>query len=189
MQQPSRAPRIKQHALRRAALRTAPYLHRAFASHPPPTNTPPPVHNREDTQPQVAEEAAAPAAAPAPGEPMDINTAVQLVLKKALAHDGLSRGLHEAARAIEKGEAQLCILAEDCNQPDYKKLIEALCGEHNVNLITIPENKQLGEWAGLCKLDAEGTPRKVVGCSCAVVTDFGDESEGLAVLQEYLKGR
>jgi hypothetical protein len=41
-------------------------------------------------------------AAPAPGEPMDINTAVQLVLKKSLAHDGLSRGLHEAARAIER---------------------------------------------------------------------------------------
>lgn len=163
------------------------------------------VFCREDT-PVVA--------APAPGEPMDINTAVQLVLKKALAHDGLSRGLHEAARAIERvstlpytyavyllidnvvyecwvnslllslfstadlshhheipdlartalprifpcsfiavvrtvllihamwhtltvlqGEAQLCILAEDCNQPDYKKLIEALCAEHNVNLI------------------------------------------------------
>lgn len=45
-------------------------------------------------------------AAPAPGEPMDINTAVQLVLKKALAHDGLSRGLHEAARAIEKVRVQ-----------------------------------------------------------------------------------
>jgi small subunit ribosomal protein S12e len=46
------------------------------------------------------------------------------VLKKALAYDGLSRGLHEAARAIEKGQAKLCVLAEDCNQPDYKKLIE-----------------------------------------------------------------
>lgn len=49
---------------------------------------------REDTPVVVA--------APAPGEPMDINTAVQLVLKKSLAHDGLSRGLHEAARAIER---------------------------------------------------------------------------------------
>lgn len=60
-----------------------------------------------------------------------------------------------------QGEAQLCILADDCNQPDYKKLIEALCAEHNVNLISVAENKQLGEWAGLCKLDAEGTARKV----------------------------
>lgn len=41
-------------------------------------------------------------AAPAPGEPMDINTAVRLVMKKALAHDGLARGLHEAARCIER---------------------------------------------------------------------------------------
>ena len=57
-----------------------------------------------------------------PAEPLDINGAVQMVLKKALAHDGLSRGLHEAARAIEKGQAQLCVLAEDCNQPDYQKV-------------------------------------------------------------------
>lgn len=33
---------------------------------------------------------------------MDINTAVQQVLKKALSHDGLSRGLHEVTRCIEK---------------------------------------------------------------------------------------
>lgn len=42
------------------------------------------------------------AAAPAIGEPMDINTAVQMVLKKALAHDGLSRGLHEACRCVRR---------------------------------------------------------------------------------------
>eukprot|EP00889_Picochlorum_renovo_P004581 jgi/Picre1/31611/NNA_006963.t1 len=120
---------------------------------------------------------------------MDINTAIQVVLKKALAHDGLSRGLHEASRAIERGQAQLCVLADDCNQPDYKKLIEALCAEQGVNLIAVPENKQLGQWAGLCKIDEEGEARKVVGCSCAVVTDYGEETEGLAVLQEYLKSR
>ena len=120
---------------------------------------------------------------------MDVNTAVAAVLKKALAHDGLSRGLHEAARALERGGAQLCVLADDCDQPDVKKLVEALCAEHNVSLLSVPESKQLGTWAGLCKLDADGEPRKVVGCSCAVVTDYGEESEGLSVLQEYLKSR
>ncbi|KAJ9521597.1 hypothetical protein QJQ45_008935 [Haematococcus lacustris] len=126
-------------------------------------------------------------AANVPKEAMDINTAVRVVLKKALQHDGLSRGLHEAARAIEKAQAQLCILAEDTDSPDYKKLIEALCAEQNVNLISVPTKLQLGEMAGLCRIDAEGKAQNVVACSCAVVTDYGEESEGLSVLNEYLK--
>eukprot|EP00898_Chlorokybus_atmophyticus_P004632 jgi/Chlat1/516/Chrsp103S00996 len=129
------------------------------------------------------------ASAPAPGEPMDIMTGLQQVLKKSLAHDGLARGLHEAAKAIEKHTAQLCIVAEDCNQPDYTKLVEALCQEHSVSLIQVPKAKQLGEWAGLCKIDAEGKARKVVGCSCVVIKDYGEESEALNVVQEYLKSR
>lgn len=80
---------------------------------------------------------------------MDVNTAVKTVLKKALAHDGLCRGLRETTRAIEKHQAQLCILADDCDQPDYKKLIEALCAESNVSLLSVPEAKQLGQWAGV----------------------------------------
>ena len=44
---------------------------------------------------------------PALGEPMDIMTALQLVLRKSLAHGGLVRGLHEAAKVIEKHAGQL----------------------------------------------------------------------------------
>lgn len=91
-------------------------------------------------------------AAPAPGEPMDLMTALQLVLRKSLAHGGLVRGLHEAAKVIEKHAAQLCVLAEDCDQPDYVKLVKALCNEHNVNLINVPSAKSLGEWAGVSAL-------------------------------------
>lgn len=90
-----------------------------------------------------------PAAAPALGEPMDIMTALQLVLKKSLAHGGLARGLHEGAKVIEKHAAQLCVVAEDCNQPDYVKLVKALCADHNVSLISVPAAKTLGEWAGV----------------------------------------
>ncbi|XP_059306817.1 small ribosomal subunit protein eS12-like [Lycium ferocissimum] len=125
--------------------------------------------------------------APALGEPMDIMTALQLVLRKSRAHGGLSRGLHEGAKVIEKHAAQLCVLTEDCDQPDYVKLVKALCADHNVILITVPNAKTLGEWAGLCKIDSEGKARKVVGCACVVVKDYGEETEGLHIVQEYVK--
>ncbi|XP_044479615.1 40S ribosomal protein S12-like [Mangifera indica] len=121
------------------------------------------------------------------GEAMDLMTALQVVLRKSLAHGGLARGLHEGAKVIEKHAAQLCVLAEDCNQPDYVKLVKALCADHNVSLLTVPSAKTLGEWAGLCKIDSEGKARKVVGCSCVVVKDFGEESDGLNVVQQHVK--
>ncbi|KAK7255152.1 hypothetical protein RIF29_28556 [Crotalaria pallida] len=131
--------------------------------------------------------AAETAATPIPGEPMDIMTALQLVLRKSLAYGGLGRGLHESAKVIEKHAAQLCVLAEDCDQPDYVKLVKALCAEHNVSLLTVPSAKTLGEWAGLCKIDSEGKARKVTGCSCVVVKDFGEEHEAYNVVLQHVK--
>eukprot|EP00871_Galdieria_phlegrea_P001033 jgi/Galph1/1930/GphlegSOOS_G603.1 len=113
--------------------------------------------------------------------------AVHEVLKKSLIHDGLTRGVREAVRTIEAGQCQLAILAEDCDQPGIGALVEALCTEQGVSLVKVPERKQLGEWAGLCKIDQEGKATKVVGCSCVVVRDFGEQSEGLNFLLEYLK--
>merc|ERR1711972_635308 len=109
-----------------------------------------------------------PSAAAASG-PMDINTAIQEVLKQALIADGLARGVREASKALDKRQAHLCILAENCDEPMYKKLITALCMEHGIPLIKVDSNMKLGEWAGLCKIDQEGKARKVVKWSAAVV--------------------
>ncbi|KAK8550493.1 hypothetical protein V6N13_119010 [Hibiscus sabdariffa] len=128
---------------------------------------------------------AQPEAPAALGEPMDINSALPLVVRKSQAHGGLARGLHEAAKAIEKHNAHLCILAEDCDQPDYVKLVKALCADHNVKVLRAPSSKTLGEWAGLCKIDSEGKARKVVGCSCVVVKDYGEQHEAVEVVQQH----
>jgi len=140
-----------------------------------------------DDEPTEVPETTTAEAVPA-GE-MDVMTALQLVLKKSLAHHGLARGLREACKAVESRSAQLAVMAQDCDQPDYSKLVQALCSEANVSLITVPASKTLGEWCGLCKLDAEGLARKVVGCSFVVIKDYGEESEALGVVQEYLKSK
>ncbi|MBA0714173.1 hypothetical protein Goshw_028746, partial [Gossypium schwendimanii] len=109
---------------------------------------------------------------------MDINTALPLVIRKSKAHGGLARGLHEAAKAIEQHNAHLCVLVDDCDQPDYVKLVKAPCADQNVKVPRAPSAKTLGEWAGLCKDRFEGKARKVVGCSCVVVKDYGEATRG-----------
>ncbi|CAG8508061.1 744_t:CDS:2 [Ambispora leptoticha] len=125
----------------------------------------------------------------APKGQMTVEEALQDVLKRALVVDGLARGLRECAKALDRRQAHLCVLVETCTDKDYLKLVEALCSEHNINLIKISDAKKLGEWAGLCKIDREGNPRKVVGCSCVVVKDYGEDSEARNVLLDYFKQR
>merc|ERR1719480_596774 len=91
----------------------------------------------------------------------DLNTAVRRVLKNALIADGVVRGLHEVAKHIDAGKAQVVFLAESCNEPTYKKLVQGLSLEKNVPLIDVSDNKTLGEWAGLCKIDSDGNAKKV----------------------------
>merc|ERR1711887_242813 len=119
-------------------------------------------------------------------EPLDTVSALKQVLKKALCHDGLARGLRECARVLDKRRVHLCVLADNCSEPAYKKLIEAPCTEHGINLMKVPDNTELGEWAGLCKIDAEGNARKVVSCSCVCITDYGEQSEALDFLLKDL---
>ncbi|KAB0399077.1 hypothetical protein E2I00_011881, partial [Balaenoptera physalus] len=87
--------------------------------------------------------------------------------KTALIHDGLACGIREAAKALDKLQAHLCAFASNF------KLVEALCAEHQINLIKV-DDKKLGEW---------GKPRKVVGC--VVVRDYGKQSQAKDVIEEY----
>merc|ERR1711988_1864992 len=75
----------------------------------------------DEEEPTVAEETTTEEAAPAE-PPMDVETALAKVLKTALCHDGLRRGLHECAKALDQGNAKLCVLSQGCNEPAYSKL-------------------------------------------------------------------
>ncbi|EEC51644.1 predicted protein, partial [Phaeodactylum tricornutum CCAP 1055/1] len=108
-------------------------------------------------------------------------------LQKAMIHGGLKKGLHECAKALDRRSARLCCLARNCENEEYKKLIKALCDEGEVHVVMVEDGKELGAWCGLAKLDEEGTVKKAVRTSCAVVTDFGEETRALSVLLDFLK--
>ncbi|PSN68011.1 hypothetical protein BS50DRAFT_491676 [Corynespora cassiicola Philippines] len=121
------------------------------------------------------------------GKGMSVLEALKGVLKLALIHDGLARGLREASKALDRRQAHMCVLNEACEEEAYKKLVVALCSEHKIPLIKVPDGKQLGEWAGLCQIDREGNPRKVVNCSCVVVKDWGEDSQERSILLNYFQ--
>ena len=109
------------------------------------------------------------------------------VLKKARIHGGLKKGLHECAKALDRRSARLCCLAKDCENEEYKKLIRALCAEGEVHVLMVESGKELGAWCGLAKLEDDGSVKKAVRTSCAVITDFGEETRALSILLDYLQ--
>ncbi|XP_034861655.1 small ribosomal subunit protein eS12-like [Mirounga angustirostris] len=139
----------------------------------------------------------APSLAPAEGGPaaggvVDINTALQEVRKTALIQDGLAPGIHKSCQSLRQGQAHLCVLASNCDEPVYVKLVEALCAEHQINLIKVDDNKKRGERGGLCGTDTGGEPPhpppgQGLACSCVIVKDDGKESQARDVIEAYFK--
>lgn len=77
--------------------------------------------------------------------------------------------------------------AKECDEANVEKLVRALCKNHEIPLYEVETKAELGELVGQCKYDKEGKARKVVGCSVAVVKDWGRDEEASNVLLEYLK--
>jgi small subunit ribosomal protein S12e len=119
-----------------------------------PLTQPPQSDGEDDTKSQVSAAAEVEVSADATGSKgqMSVLEALKGVLKLALIHDGLARGLREASKALDRRQAHMCVLNEACEEEAYKKLVVALCSEHKIPLIKVPDGKQLGEWAGLCTL-------------------------------------
>ena len=56
-----------------------------------------------------------------------------------------------------------------------------------IPLIEVESRMDLGEWLGHCKYDKENAPRKVKGTSSVAVVQYGEESEALSFVINYIK--
>ncbi|CAI2382160.1 unnamed protein product [Moneuplotes crassus] len=116
-----------------------------------------------------------------------ILTELPKVIQKSQINDGLVHGLNEVVKALDRKEAQLCILADNCEESKYTTLVEAFAAQNNIPLIHVDERNQLGEWLGLYKKDEEGNIRKLRGVSSCAIKDFGEGSTALEYTLNYAK--
>ena len=122
----------------------------------------------------------------------DLDNALSKVCKAAFCEDNLARGINESCRAIEttfenNARAVLCLLADDCDEAEYKKLVTALCKTHGVPLHTVEAKKSLAVYSGLCRFDKEGQPKKVRKCSSLVIKRWpkSEEAQSNIVRQHF----
>ena len=71
---------------------------------------------------------------------------------KIRVHGRLVSGYRQTIRSVEQDKSKLVFLANDCNEAEYKKLINALCKNHNVSVCTKFKRIELGELAGQFKM-------------------------------------
>ena len=56
-----------------------------------------------------------------------------------------------------------------------------------IPLIEVDSRMDLGEWLGHCKYDKEGAAVKVKPTSSVAITSYGDETEALSFVLNYIQ--
>ncbi len=107
---------------------------------------------------------------------VDYDTAFKRVVQTANNDSLLAKGIHEVCKAIEtkdeKLRAQYVVLAKDCNEANYVKIIKGLAAQNKIKLIEIEQGETLGEWLGMCKYDKNKNITKKRKCSSVAIRGF-----------------
>ncbi|MES1913009.1 MAG: hypothetical protein MHM6MM_005245 [Cercozoa sp. M6MM] len=112
--------------------------------------------------------------------------ALEQTLKISLASGGVARGAKEAIKALDRGVGKLCLLASDCDKPEIEKLVRALCEARNVPIM-LNTRQEIGRMCGQTRVLVEtGEVKKIIGCSVAVITKYGRQTDARSMLLQHL---
>ena len=81
-------------------------------------------------------------------EAVDYDTALKRIIQTCNSDSLLAKGLHEVCKAIEnkdeKLKAKYVILAKNCSEANYVKLVKGLANRNKVPLVEVEEGETLG---------------------------------------------
>lgn len=105
---------------------------------------------------------------------MDPFTAtLKRVIQTSNANALLAKGIHEVCKTLEsKDKPKFVVLAKNCNDESYKKVVTALAKQNKIPLLSVDEGEVLGEWLGICKYDKQKNVRKKRKCSSLAIKDY-----------------
>ena len=105
--------------------------------------------------------------------PKDLNDKILQLIEAAKNNGKLRRGTNETTKAIEKGQVQLVVMAEDVEPEEILMHIPVLCEEKKIPYCYVASKQELGRASGI------DVPTAALG-----VADAGD---GKDLLKEVLK--
>jgi len=81
--------------------------------------------------------------------PKDLSDKVLQAIEMAKNTGKIRKGTNESTKAIEKGIAQLVVIAEDVEPKEIVMHLPALCDEKKIPYIYVPSKLELGKAAGI----------------------------------------
>lgn len=126
--------------------------------------------------------------------PLDLPRAIQIVLGIALHHGGVVKGIAEVLKSLEAQKAKVVLIADDCDNEQYKDTITALAGQYNVPVLSVDTWVELKDFCKLGLLSStireiaeqKGKEPKIKPrCSSAAIIDWGEDSEARQFLEKH----
>jgi len=117
---------------------------------------------------------------------------VEHAVKSARRQNHLSRGLNECARTLEQGDCELCVVWHGITIEPYSQVVQILCSQRNIPLLTVDSPQVLAEWAGQGRLVRENEGDiwrgNTNGCSIVVIRQWNVKDSIIQQMIAYIKG-
>ena len=107
----------------------------------------------------------------------DLSNKVLQVVEAAKNTGKIRKGMNESTKAIEKGIAQLVIIAEDVEPEEIVMHLPVLCDEKKISYVYVPSKLELGRSAGID-----------VGTAAIAIVEPGEAKDLLKELSKKIEG-